>query len=77
LITAMCEGWVCRTHGCVHLLLLHLIGKLERIRRRQILHLRRLHGIVSASGSKMLGGRNHPHVDILLVGSLYLLLLLL
>ena len=57
------------------MLLLHLIGKLE-VALWDILHLLLLYGIAAAR-SQVLGGGNHAHVDILLVGSLDLLLLLL
>lgn len=55
--------------------LLHLIGELEVV-LGDVLHLL-LEGIVSAGSCEMLGWRNHAHIDVLLVGSLYLLLLLL
>jgi hypothetical protein len=65
-------------HWSIHLLLLlrHLIGELECALGRQILHLLGLDRVVSAGG-QMLGWRDHAHIDVLLVGSLDLLLLLL
>ena len=58
------------------LLLRHLVGELVCALGRQVLHLG-LNGVVLSTWSQMLGWGDHAHVDILLVGSLNLLLLLL
>lgn len=57
-------------------MLLKLIGELELRLRRHIRHLR-LQGGESTGRREMLSRREHSHIDVLLVCSLYLLLLLL
>jgi hypothetical protein len=58
------------------MLLLKLVRELELSRWRHVRHLL-LQRIESIGRRQMLGWRDHSHIDILLVCSLYLLLLLL
>lgn len=56
--------------------LLHLVGELEGTLVTHVAH-GRLEGVESTSRAELLSRRYHAHVDILLMGSLQLLLLLL